>query len=100
MHFDSHPSFKAGDEESLEVQLWTKLAEEGLLVAPGWFFAADDGVNDAGQGHFRISFSNAEVSLHDILRLSVTDVLVRQFSQMKKAVKIFGKITKEFFKEH
>ena len=61
MHFDSHPSFKAGDEETLEMQLWKNLAEEGLLLAPGWFFAADDEVSDAGQGHFRISFSNAEV---------------------------------------
>lgn len=61
MYFDSHPSFKEGDEETLEVQLWTNLAEAGLLVAPGWYFAADDDVNDAGSGHFRISFSNAEV---------------------------------------
>ena len=61
MHFDSLRSFTAGDEETTEVQLWTKLAEEGILVAPGWYFAASDDVFDAGQGHFRISFSNATV---------------------------------------
>ena len=61
IHFDAHPSFKEGEEETLEVQLWTKLAEAGLLIAPGWYFAATDDINDVGSGHFRISFSNAEV---------------------------------------
>ena len=69
MHFDAHPAFKEGDEETLEIQLWTKLAEAGLLVAPGWYFAATDDMSDAGQGHFRVSFSNAEVS--SIVRLCV-----------------------------
>lgn len=67
MHFDSHPSFKEGEEESLEVQLFTQIAEAGVLLAPGWYFAADDDVSDAGKGHFRISFSNAEVSLLSLL---------------------------------
>ena len=61
MDFEAHPSFKEGEEETLEMQLWTNLAEAGVLVAPGWYFAANDDVNDKGQGHFRISFSNAEV---------------------------------------
>lgn len=63
MHFDSHPSFKEGDEETLEVQLFTKFAEAGILLAPGWYFASTDDINDAGQGHYRISFSNADVCL-------------------------------------
>ncbi|KIP08349.1 hypothetical protein PHLGIDRAFT_18957 [Phlebiopsis gigantea 11061_1 CR5-6] len=82
MHFDSHPSFREGDEETLEMQLWTKIAEAGVLVAPGWFFAATDEINDAGKGHFRMSFSNAE------------------FPTMKKAVKIFAQVVKEFYNEH
>lgn len=82
MDFETHPSFKEGEEETLEMQLWTNLAESGLLVAPGWYFAATEEINDKGKGHFRISFSNAE------------------FSQMKKAVKIFGDVVKDFFKEH
>lgn len=76
MHFDSHPSFKAGEEDLLEMQLWVKLAEAGVLITPGWFFAADDGVNDAGQGHFRISFANAEVNLYDLRYSSVTNILL------------------------
>lgn len=55
-----------GNEESLEVQLWTKIAEAGVLLAPGWIFSANvlsgDGPAD-GEGHFRISFSNTEVGL-------------------------------------
>ena len=60
MHFESMPSFKEGDEETLEVKLWENLAEAGVLMAPGWYFAAHETV-DSGEGHYRISFSNAEV---------------------------------------
>lgn len=62
MHFESKPSFKEGDEETLEVQLWENLAEAGVLMAPGWYFSAQDTV-DAGEGHYRISFSNADVRI-------------------------------------
>jgi aromatic amino acid aminotransferase I / 2-aminoadipate transaminase len=61
MTFDSIPGFKDGDEETLEMELWKTLAEKNVLVGPGWFFAATDDVMDVGQGHFRISFSNADV---------------------------------------
>lgn len=40
------------------------IAEEGVLFAPGWFFAADqehDDTDARGEGHFRISFSSAQV---------------------------------------
>lgn len=54
------------DTETLEIQLWDKLANSGLLVAPGWFFAADQvpgaSPDSASEGHFRISFSTTEVS--------------------------------------
>ncbi|KAJ3558312.1 hypothetical protein NM688_g998 [Phlebia brevispora] len=80
MHFESVPSFKEGDEETLEVQLWERIAEAGVLMAPGWYFSATNLV-DSGEGHYRISFSNAE------------------FATMKKAVNIFGKTVREFFKQ-
>ena len=53
------PSFKEGDEETLEMQLWEKIAEAGVLMAPGWYFSATE--IDSGEGHYRISFSQAEV---------------------------------------
>lgn len=82
MHFDSIPSFQPGDEETLEIKLWTSLAEAGLLVAPGWYFAANDDILDTGSGHFRVSFSFADPAT------------------MKKAVSIFGKVVKEFYQQN
>lgn len=61
LHFENVPGFQDGDEETLEAKLWETLAKSGLLVAPGWFFASTDEIVDAGEGHFRVSFSNAEV---------------------------------------
>ncbi|CAL1700165.1 unnamed protein product [Somion occarium] len=81
INFRTHPSFKEGDEEPLETQLFIKLAEGGVLVAPGWFFAATDNVLDSGEGHVRISFSNVD------------------FDALKKAVGIFGTVLRDFFKE-
>jgi len=82
LHFENVPS--SAQDESLEVQLWTQLAKAGVLVAPGWFFSTDilsGSHSNNGQGHFRISFSNAELD------------------DMKEAVKIFGKVLREFFGE-
>ena len=64
IYFEHLPSFKPGDEDDLERKLWEKFADGGIIIAPGWFFMADD-VNppEPGAGHFRISFANAEVSL-------------------------------------
>ncbi|TFK55669.1 PLP-dependent transferase [Heliocybe sulcata] len=82
VHFENHPAYAAGDD-SLEMKLWVAIAEAGLVIGPGWFFAADDenspdGPND---GHYRIAFSFSDND------------------EMKKAVDIFGKVVKEFFKE-
>lgn len=45
------------------MQLFVKLAESGVVVAPGAFFAADQvHPPEEGRGHFRIAFSNASVS--------------------------------------
>ncbi|KAG2348855.1 PLP-dependent transferase [Suillus weaverae] len=84
LHLEQHPSFVPGNEDTLETKLWTKLAENGVLFAPGWIFAANALAEDSGNndsGHFRISFSNAE------------------FADLKKAVTIFGRVIREFFQE-
>jgi len=59
LHLDQHPSFTPGNEDTLEMKLWTKLAENGVLFGPGWMFSAEPDRSDSG--HFRISYSNAEV---------------------------------------
>jgi aromatic amino acid aminotransferase I / 2-aminoadipate transaminase len=65
LHLDQHPKLLSGDEteETLEMKLWTQLAEAGVLFGPGWIFAADTEVESTtGAGHFRISFSATTVS--------------------------------------
>lgn len=62
MHFENHPRISECDEETLEQKLWVALAEAGLLLCPGVYFAAnplDEEVK--ASGHFRLSFSNSEV---------------------------------------
>jgi aromatic amino acid aminotransferase I len=64
LHLDQHPSFTPGDEDTLEMKLWTALAENGVLFAPGWIFSGTGMNGDSDStGHFRISFSNAEVRI-------------------------------------
>lgn len=43
------------------------IAEENVLVGPGYIFAAEDGIQKETEGHFRIAFSHAEVCLFIIL---------------------------------
>jgi len=85
LHLENVPSSgHSDDDESLEIQLWTKLAKAGVLLAPGWFFSADlitGSHSTNAEGHFRISFSNSE------------------FDDMRKAITIFGKVLREFFGE-
>ncbi|KAI0340764.1 PLP-dependent transferase [Trametopsis cervina] len=81
MHFSNANSFKEGEEETLEVQLFEKLAKSGVLVSPGWLFASTDDIIEAGSGHFRLSFSNATPE------------------DMKKAVQIMSKVFNEFFQQ-
>lgn len=79
IHFENVRGFKQGDEASLELKLWTKLAEAGVLVGPGYYFATDESPMDAAEGHFRMSFSLA------------TD------KELKKAVEILGGVVRDFF---
>ena len=66
LHLDQHPSFAPEDVDTLEMKLWIKLAENGVLFGPGWIFAANAMTADpqsdrTDSGHFRVSFSNLEV---------------------------------------
>ncbi|KAI0776130.1 PLP-dependent transferase [Trametes elegans] len=79
MHFDNVNGFKEGDAQTLEVKLWTKIAEAGVLFGPGRYFAAEEGSINPAEGHYRVSFSSA------------TD------KDFKKAVGILGKVIREFF---
>ncbi|KAI0355373.1 PLP-dependent transferase [Trametes cingulata] len=79
MHFENVRGFQPGDEDSLEVKLWEKIAEAGVLTGPGYYFAAEaDAVNPA-EGHYRVSFSFASEE------------------DLKKAAKIFGEVVRDFF---
>jgi len=86
-NFPSRPSTHTQTEstETLEVQLWNKLAEGGLLVAPGWFFAAEHRQGNSSdsdtQGHFRMSFSTIESE------------------DMKKAARILADVSRSFMEE-
>ncbi|EPQ59207.1 PLP-dependent transferase [Gloeophyllum trabeum ATCC 11539] len=83
VHFENHPKFRKGDDSN-EMKLWIALAESGLLIAPGWFFAADqeDSPDGPDDGHYRIAFS------------------FNDFDDMKKAVQIFGRVVREHFKDN
>ena len=62
-YFDSHPEFGKKSAETLEMQLWEEFAKGGVLLAPGWYFSADqENIPDGKyEGHYRISFSTATV---------------------------------------
>ncbi|EJD35324.1 PLP-dependent transferase [Auricularia subglabra TFB-10046 SS5] len=81
LHLHNHPaeegttlSEERADE--LEKALWTDLAEEGLLVTPGWYFNAEQ---LKGKGHFRIAYSYSEAD------------------EMRNGVQIFARVIKRAF---
>jgi aromatic amino acid aminotransferase I len=59
---ENHPATggqpSANQLDQLERQIWTELAEGGLLVTMGWYF---NSFELKGKGHFRIAFSYTEV---------------------------------------
>ena len=64
LHFNEHPEVSTLGMKELEMKLWTALAEEGILFGPGNMFSSANLTDDyEGPGHFRISFSNADVSV-------------------------------------
>ncbi|KAF8640115.1 hypothetical protein AX17_001351 [Amanita inopinata Kibby_2008] len=100
MHFEHHPLFPSSGSGELETNLWTALAEAGVLFGPGkfhtrefyekldkartnqgnMFVAQPEPETSSGFGHFRVSFSNAE------------------FTELKSAVKIFASVLEDFWK--
>ncbi|KAJ7604554.1 pyridoxal phosphate-dependent transferase [Mycena polygramma] len=78
IHFDQHPAFTKLGAESLELKLWTELAEAGVLFGPGAMFSPTQDWSSERSGHFRISFSMLEND------------------DMKKAVTIFGGVIRKF----
>jgi aromatic amino acid aminotransferase I len=101
LHLDQHPSFTPGDEDTLEIKLWIKLAENGVLFGPGWMFSAKgmtENPDSTDSGHFRISFSNAEVRISKSMN-AFTEGWIPKFHEFKKAVTIFGRVIREFFEE-
>lgn len=66
IHLENCPRVAGEDEEPLEVQLWATIAEAGVLLGPGWIFSTDTvtgGPLFSDHGHFRIAFSDAQVSI-------------------------------------
>ncbi|KZS93370.1 PLP-dependent transferase [Sistotremastrum niveocremeum HHB9708] len=81
VHLDSITKYTSLDEddETTEKKIWVALAERGLLISPGWIFAANTEEEAlSNEGHFRISFSNVEAEV------------------MKKAVGILSSVLHEF----
>ena len=62
-YFDSHPDFGKKSAGTLETQLWEEFLKGGVVLAPGWYFSADqDNILDGKyEGHYRMSFSTATV---------------------------------------
>ena len=61
IHFENVPGFRPGQEEPMEVKLFTTLAEAGVLMGPGRYFAADEAGVSPLDGHLRASFSFSSV---------------------------------------
>ncbi|KAH7107058.1 PLP-dependent transferase [Auriculariales sp. MPI-PUGE-AT-0066] len=80
LHLQNHPQASGPPSEELadrlERDIWTHLAENGLLVTPGWYFNAAE---LKGKGHFRISFSFSEAD------------------ELRRAIQIFASVIKEVF---
>lgn len=89
VHLESHPEFVQMKRQGVEdpsrllmERLWKELAENNVLVSPGYFFDGNGGHPHVGAeniGFFRLSFS---IASHD---------------QMEKAVKTMYKVFVKFF---
>ena len=79
------------------MQLWKQLAEGGVLLAPGWYFSADqENIPDSNcEGHYRISFSTATVRVC-VYRYFRRLTCISQFSDMKRGIDIIAKVMKSF----
>lgn len=59
LNFEGHPKLADEGQQSLEMKLWVKLAEAGLLLSPGEIFSSVSLPDNPQElpGHFRLSFS-------------------------------------------
>lgn len=78
VNFENHANYSPEFAKTLEMKLWTDIAEAGVLFAPGWMFNAS-GVETPHEGHYRISFSNASTE------------------DMRRALQIFAQVIRKFF---
>lgn len=83
--------------ETLEMQLWEEFAKGGVLLAPGWFFSADqENIPDGKyEGHYRISFSTATVRAC-LRRNCMPLIQIPQFPDMEKAIDIIARVMDSF----
>lgn len=70
MDVEQLPRLDKSDNPSLntkEKRLWDKIASAGILLAPGYIFAADERDPRAkSEANFRMSFSNVDVSAKEL----------------------------------
>jgi aromatic amino acid aminotransferase I len=79
LNFEAHRDLKDLGQETLEMKLWTALADGGLLVGPGYIFSSNQSSESSSYpGHFRISFSDAK---YDDMNKSVDilDIVLKKF---------------------
>ncbi|WVQ70021.1 uncharacterized protein L199_008245 [Kwoniella botswanensis] len=87
VHVSEHPDYqdllrKGEDATHVLVQkLWTELADNLVLFAPGWYFDAggEHAIGGKGYGYFRLSFS------------------IATYEETYKAIKTFSKVLDKFF---
>ncbi|WWC69406.1 uncharacterized protein I206_103345 [Kwoniella pini CBS 10737] len=88
VHISEHPDYveltrKGEDATHVLVQrLWTQLADNLVLFAPGWYFdgGGEHAIGGKGYGYFRLSFS------------------IATYEETYRAVETFAKVLDKFFK--
>ncbi|WVW83022.1 hypothetical protein I302_105038 [Kwoniella bestiolae CBS 10118] len=88
VHVSEHPDYddltrKGEDATHVLVQkLWTELADNLVLFAPGWYFDAggEHAIGGKGYGYFRLSFS------------------IATYEETYKAIKTFSQVLDKFFR--
>ncbi|KAF5322822.1 hypothetical protein D9619_000291 [Psilocybe cf. subviscida] len=80
LNFEGHPKLADEGQQSLEMKLWVKLAEAGLLLSPGEIFSSVSLPDNPQElpGHFRLSFS------------------FNPYDEIKRAIDIFAAELKKF----
>ncbi|WWC89986.1 uncharacterized protein L201_004916 [Kwoniella dendrophila CBS 6074] len=88
VHISEHPDYdkltrKGEDATHVLVQkLWTELADNLVLFAPGWYFdgGGEHAIGGKGYGYFRLSFS------------------IATYEETYKAIRTFSQVLEKFFK--